>query len=32
MLNKLDLKNYDKVTKDFDFEELVQKETVFDIA
>lgn len=32
MLNKLDLKNYAKVVGSFDFEELVQKETVFELA
>ena len=32
MLNKLDLKNYDKVVRPFNFEELVQQETPIDIA
>jgi len=32
MLNKLDLKNYDKVVKAFDFNELVANETVFEVA
>jgi len=32
MLNKLDLKNFDKVVKGFDFEELVTGETHLEIA
>ena len=32
MLNKLDYKNYDKVVKNFNFEELINLEKPFDIA
>lgn len=32
MLNKLDLKNYDKVVGQFNYDELVEKETVHDVA
>ena len=32
MLNKLDLKNFDKVIDPFDFEELVLQETAQEIA
>jgi hypothetical protein len=32
MLNKLDLKNYDKVVASFDFDELVRVEPISDVA